>query len=139
MKGRIGWLIPLAALAAALTAGGCKESEKTVFVPTPGVITIPPNLQDLNIIDYHLNITAGSQNSLCVACHGDMTDRQATNPTVKTFHAFKHEKLRWVCTDCHGEVDLLNKSGANIRKHVDVEARCYPCHGPGASATQLYQ
>ena len=140
MRRSTGWLATSAALAALLLAAGCKGETKKVVQVSGGGITIPPYLQDLNIIGFHLNISATSESDLCIACHGDKTDRVTEDPITKEFHDYKHERLASLtCIDCHGKVDLINKSGANIRKQVDVEARCHPCHGPGGTAPRLYQ
>lgn len=100
-----------------------------------------------NTIAYHAAISSSSDSSPCVTCHGNMTDRQTLNPNYPEFHYLKLNPTNgilrnWNCTNCHGATDIvsLSMSGANLRKQVDVERVCYPCHGGASSPyTRLYE
>lgn len=98
----------------------------------PGQIVVPevpPELGDTNLIAFHADITDQTPDSLCRTCHGTMRNLQSLDPAIKKFHSRKFEILGdQPCTFCHGAVDLLNRSGATVRKQVDVKAKCLPCH-----------
>ena len=101
---------------------------------------IPGNLQDLNLVDFHASFAStDASNDLCIACHGDMTHAVTLSAVIDEFHVMKDRIMStYDCVDCHTSVDLLQGSGGNLRKQVNVEDICYPCHGPGG-ITQLYQ
>lgn len=103
-------------------------------------IVIPDNLKSINITQFHSSISSSTDPGLCVSCHGDMTDKTTLNSDYPEYHSFKHAILDWKCTDCHNQpVDLVEYSGANLMKQVNVQQVCYSCHGPEKGATQLYK
>ncbi len=118
-------------------SGGDGISDGDIVDPVVATVT-PDSLKAENTIDFHANFTS-TDNELCISCHGDMTNGETLSATVKEFHTRKAEYMSsYKCVDCHKSVDLLQDSGGNLRKQVDVETICYPCHGDGA-ITQLYQ
>lgn len=96
---------------------------------------LPPDLANLNLVAFHASITATTRSDLCQTCHGSMRNLRSLDPQVKQFHSRKFEILGdQPCTYCHGAVDLLEGSGANLRKQVDVQAKCASCHRGGIYA-----
>jgi len=108
----------------------------------PGQIVvpeIPPDLQNMSLIAFHASINDQTPDSLCRTCHGTMRNLYSLDPSIKQFHARKFEILGDTqCTFCHGSVDLLEKSGATLRKQVDVKGRCAPCHTEGSGFKTFY-
>ena len=85
-----------------------------------------------NDVAIHLNASQYAS-SQCITCHGNMQDETTLNSGVEGLHP-KHTRVTTLtCTDCHTSVDLLQKSGANMRRQVDVD-KCVDCHG-----TTFYQ
>lgn len=85
-----------------------------------------------NDVAVHLNASRYAS-SECIKCHGNMQDQTTLDSSVEGIHP-KHTRVTTLtCTDCHQSVDLLQKSGANLRRQVDVQ-KCVDCHG-----TTLYQ
>ncbi len=142
-------LIMCMGFALACGGGGSSGSDgisdtDTAAADTTGVtgeITVPESLKDLNLVDFHASYAAtDANNDLCISCHGEMTHAETLSSTVREFHVEKASVMAsYDCVDCHKAVDLLQGSGGNLRKQIDVEDACYSCHGPGAISTQLYQ
>jgi|GEM_PF-6349100 len=100
---------------------------------------IPPELQNMNLIAFHASITEETPDSLCRTCHGNMRNLFSLDLSIKQFHARKFEILGdTACTFCHGSVDLLEKSGATLRKQVDVTAKCASCHSGTGGFSVFY-
>jgi hypothetical protein len=109
-----------------------------------GLIRINPALPFQghgNLIALHANAWLQPQDA-CRTCHGSMMSQGVSTPGTPAFHP-RHLPLlpSYTCTSCHRSVDLLEKSGGNLRKQVDVQT-CVPCHAPGgpgtAAGVQLY-
>lgn len=118
---------------------GCKEEGDDIIVVS-GPDDTPDNLRGKNLVDFHASFAAtDSDNQRCVECHGDMTDQVTRSATVLPFHE-RHEQLTpdYRCVDCHKKVDLLQGSGATLRKQVDTEEICLPCHD-SSSPEPLFQ
>jgi len=125
----------LAIIMALAMAAGCNQgggNGKDVVV-----IGKPVDVDDLagqNLTEFHLN--SGKQNvSLCIACHGDKSTGTATyDLNVADPHNIHAEETALTCIDCHKSVDLMQKSGAQLRHQVATEicARCHSGSGPGA-------
>lgn len=98
----------------------------------PGQVVVPevpPELGAMNLVAFHADITDQTPDSLCRTCHGSMKNLLSLDPAIKKFHSRKFEILGdQPCTFCHGAVDLLDRSGATVRKQVDVKGRCASCH-----------
>ena len=117
---------------------GCSDDDRKVVRAAEE--DPPDSLAGANITEFHASFSAtDSDNNQCIECHGDMTDRVTLSDTILPFHE-RHEQITpdHRCVDCHTSVDLLEGSGATLRKQVDAEAVCSPCHGPG-SIKPLYQ
>jgi hypothetical protein len=81
----------------------------------------------LNLVTLHTSGNASYAEANCRACHNDRKGELSADPTVKPYHAMPtHSSLG--CTFCHQTVDLVNHSGANIRKQVSVTTTCKGCH-----------
>lgn len=128
--------------AASLGAAGCSDDD-TKYVGAASVTSnVPAALQNVNLIEFHATYT-DQQNEFCVTCHGTMLDRVSLDPAKPEFHRYKLDSSTgalpgWVCTDCHKKVDLASGSGGSLRKQVDVDAICYPCHLANGVGTKLY-
>lgn len=127
-------------LVAALVMAGCNDSNRKRRAAAEPAI--PPALEELNLVEFHSTFTE-SQNDLCVTCHGTMLDRRSLDPANPEFHKFKLDPTNgilpdWKCTDCHERVDLVSRAGGNLRKQVNVETICYPCHLANGIGTRLY-
>jgi hypothetical protein len=88
---------------------------------------LPGSLKGQNLIQFHR--TAGKQdNQLCITCHGDKKDETATyDSKILQPHSIKMMK-GIKCIHCHRSVDLLEGSGAKLRKQVATSI-CADCHG----------
>jgi len=80
----------------------------------------------LNLIALHTGGAAAYTVANCHACHTDRKGELSADPAVRPWHAMiTHSSMP--CTTCHETVDLVNHSGAAIRRRVDV-AMCKGCH-----------
>ena len=103
-----------------------------------------PDVPDLAAIH-----TRGSPgfNGACLACHGDIMTRKTANPAFKEAHAAmipflpdydpKVGVTDGTCQSCHTRVDVVQRSGAQIRKNVDVVV-CAACHGKTGMASRKF-
>jgi hypothetical protein len=82
---------------------------------------------------------APGYDSDCIKCHGTMLDEVTLDPQRPGPHA---QMLPWFfsagqveptnlnCILCHSRTDLLQKSGADLRRQVYV-SWCWACHREG--------
>ncbi len=135
--GRLFGLTPAGGLA--LILAGC--------VVAPGAAPGPPRADAPDLVALH-DAKSPSFDKNCLGCHGNIMQRTTLNPKIKEAHAAmlpfapaydaKVGVTNDVCISCHGKVDLLQHSGEQIRKNVDV-ASCAACHGKsGLSSKKFY-
>lgn len=111
-----------------VVVSGCADTKE----PEPATETAPFDIGDAlaggNLIAFHANIQPGDS-AKCMVCHGDMMREESLDPNIPSAHPLMLSLSHWklVCTDCHGSVDLLEKSGAHLRKQVNVQ-KCITCH-----------
>ncbi len=83
-----------------------------------------------NSIAFHS--ASGSKTAAsCQYCHGAVVMSKSLSPAVEAVHyrhTFSPSGPALECTDCHQSVDLLEKSGAHVRRQVSMSL-CYGCHG----------
>jgi hypothetical protein len=91
---------------------------------------------------------SSSFNKNCLSCHQDVMNRGTLNSKIKNAHAamvpfapgydYKRGATNEVCISCHTKTDLLQHSGAQIRKNVSVST-CTTCHNKsGPSSKKFY-
>lgn len=99
-------------------------SQTTVAVALPRIWA-----QDFNLVALHTKLPSNNllfKNANCTACHGSRNDELARDGTSPSFH-MRHSAQ--TCTaSCHGTVDLLEESGAHLRKQVSPDTACLSCH-----------
>ena len=78
----------------------------------------------------------------CIDCHAEVLNEESLDPETPTAHVSmllktpgKKDNDR--CAYCHRNVDLLQKSTGNLRRHVDANL-CAMCHGPFNPVKQFY-
>ena len=72
-----------------------------------------------------------SDSAKCMACHGDMLERDANNKPVNYIHdkMLQASMLTFNCTDCHKDVDIRPRSPGRVTTRVD-RTSCPVCHDP---------
>jgi hypothetical protein len=82
--------------------------------------------QALNLTALHDGRNDAFTSDNCRACHGDRRHEASADPAIRPWHAISAHASS-TCTWCHRSVDLVNQSGATLRKQVNV-ALCVSCH-----------
>ena len=133
----VGFLTIAVFLMAAGLTGCVRKKDRTIVVekepPWP-----PVGVQDGNLVALHA-LSPPLEDHYCVTCHGDMTNRTALDPRILMAHSLHKKMINFKCTGCHRKIDLLNHSGAKLRRQVDPEVVCDGCHGEKGVGKQLYQ
>jgi hypothetical protein len=91
---------------------------------------------------------SSSFNKNCLNCHQDVMKQGTLNNKIKNAHAamvpfapgydYKQGATNEVCISCHTNTDLLQHSGAQIRKNVSAST-CATCHNKsGLSSKKFY-
>jgi len=117
------------------------------FAGAAGVSPGPPRAKSPDLVALH-DASSPSFNKNCLKCHGDIMKRTTLNKKIKEAHAAmvpftpgydpKVGVTNKDCVSCHGRVDLLQRSGEQIRKNANV-ALCTGCHSQsGPSPKKFY-
>lgn len=83
-----------------------------------------------NSIAFH-SASGSKTPASCQYCHGSVVMSKSLSAAVEAVHyrhTFSPSGPGLECTDCHQSVDLLEKSGAHVRRQVSMSL-CYGCHG----------
>lgn len=91
-----------------------------------------------NLVELHKNAGSASKKE-CLSCHAGILKETASNGKFKTFHRAHLESKKDTpknCADCHQSVDLVNGSGAALRKQVDPQI-CAGCHSGGIKGAKV--
>lgn len=113
----------------------------------PSAAPGPPRADAPDLVVLH-SAKSPSYDKNCLGCHDNIMTRTTLNPKFKEAHAAmvpftpgydaKVGVTNDVCISCHGNVDLLQHSGEQIRKNADV-ASCGACHSKsGPSSKKFY-
>lgn len=83
----------------------------------------------------------------CLGCHADVMRRRTLRPDVKEAHAAmipflpdydtKAGVTNETCRSCHATVDVVQRSGAHIRRNTEVTG-CEGCHGKTGPASRKF-
>ena len=106
----------------------------------------PPRADALDLVALH-NSKSPSYSKNCLGCHGDIMTRTTLNPRFKEAHAAmipftpgydaKVGVTNATCVACHGNVDLVQHSGEQIRKNASMAA-CAVCHSKSGPASKKF-
>lgn len=91
-----------------------------------------------NLVELHKNAGKMS-NKECLACHANIVKDVSLDKKYKMFHRVHLESKKDTpkkCVDCHQSIDLLNGSGAALRKQVDPQL-CAGCHSGGVNGANV--
>lgn len=84
--------------------------------------------EKINIYNFHKAGAPAYANANCEICHTKREAEKSLHPDYPKYHSLETHAQQ-SCTFCHANVDQSkNKSGAAIRKQVDVGATCAVCH-----------
>lgn len=121
-----------------LVSGGCAG--------TPGVAPGPPRADAPDLVALH-DAKSPAYDKNCLGCHGDIMMRTTLNPKFKEAHAAmipfapgydaRAGVTNETCVACHAKVDLVQHSGAQIRKNADVGS-CAVCHSKAGPASKKF-
>lgn len=122
----------------ALVLAGC--------VVAPGVAPGPLRADAPDLVALH-DAKSLSYDKNCLSCHGDIMTRTTLNPKFKEAHAAmvpfapgydpKVGVTNEICTSCHGNVDLVQHSGEQIRRNADITS-CAACHNKSGPSTKKF-
>lgn len=106
----------------------------------------PPRAEGPDLVAVHF-AGAPQLSAPCLSCHGDIMKRTTLNPKFKEAHAAmipfwpeydaKVGVTDATCVSCHTKVDVVQHSGLQIRKNVEV-ASCEGCHGKTGPAKRKF-
>ncbi len=127
--------------------GGLAGALTAYAAGVPGVSPGPLRADAPDLIAIH-DASSPSFNKNCLSCHGDIMKRTTLNRKFKEAHAAmvpftpgynaKVGVTSEVCASCHARMDLLQHSGAQIRKNANVSL-CAACHSKsGPSSKKFY-
>ncbi len=126
--------------------GGLVVALSAYAAGVPGVLPGPPRADAPDLIALH-DASSPSFNKNCLSCHRDIMKKTTLNRKFKEAHAAmvpfapgydaKVGVSSEVCISCHGKVDLVQHSGAMIRRNVDV-SMCAMCHGKSGPARKKF-
>ncbi len=112
----------------------------------PGVAPGPPRADAPDLVALH-DAKSPVFDKNCLGCHSDIMTRDTLNPRFKEAHAAmvpfapgydpKVGVTNETCASCHGKVDLVQHSGAQIRKNADVGS-CAVCHSKAGPASKKF-
>ncbi len=112
----------------------------------PAITPGPPRADAPDLVALH-DAKSPTFDKNCLGCHGDIMTRTTLNPQFKEAHAVMIPfapgydagvgVTDQTCTACHATVDILQHSGASIRKNVDARL-CAMCHSRSGPASKKF-
>lgn len=91
-----------------------------------------------NLVELHKNSGKLSKKE-CLSCHAVILKETSLDKKYKVLHRVHLESKKNTpknCADCHRSVDLMNGSGAALRKQVDPQL-CAGCHNSGIKGAKV--
>jgi hypothetical protein len=127
--------------------GGLAVALTAYAAGVSGVPPGPPRANAPDLVALH-DASSPSFNKNCLSCHRDIMMRTTLNRKFKEAHAAmipftpsynaKVGVTSEVCISCHARLDLVQRSGEQIRKNANVSL-CAACHSKsGPSSKKFY-